>query len=44
MSTENAPAGYQWVYCKSFKHWRTKKDVYRKDGGFFRFLVRQNKR
>lgn len=35
-----APAGYRWVYCKCFKHWRTGKLVYRKDGGNFRFLTR----
>lgn len=35
-----APPGYRWVYCKSFKHWRTGKPVYRRNGGSFAFLVR----
>lgn len=39
MDTNGAPPGFCWVYCKYFHHWRTKKPVYRKDGGYFRFLV-----
>lgn len=35
-----APAGYRWVYCKCFRHWRTKKIVYPKKGDCFMFLVR----
>lgn len=35
-----APKGYRWVFCRSFKHWRTGKPVYRKDGKCFAFLVR----
>ena len=35
-----APNGWRWVYTRSFVHWRSKRRVYRKNGGFFRFLVR----
>ena len=35
-----APAGCRWIFCKFFTHWRSKKKVYRKDGGYFCFLVR----
>ena len=35
-----APRGYKWVFCPYFIHWRSKKRVYRKDGGMFCFLVR----
>ncbi len=35
-----APAGYRWVFCKSFKHWRSGKDVYPKTAECFCFLVR----
>lgn len=35
-----APRGYKRVFCKYFIHWRSKKPVYRKDGGYFCFLVR----
>jgi len=35
-----APRGYRWVFCRYFIHYRTKKPVYRKDGGVFCFLVR----
>lgn len=35
-----APRGYRWVFCKSFIHWRSKKPVFRKNGGMFCFLVR----
>lgn len=35
-----APPGFRWVFCKCFKHWRSGELVYRKDGGFFRFLVK----
>lgn len=38
--SKKPPPGYRWIFCKSFKHWRTKKDVFRKNGGFFRFLVK----
>lgn len=34
------PPGFHWVFCKCFKHWRTGELVYRKDGGFFRFLAK----
>lgn len=36
-----APPGYRWVYCLSFVHWRSGKRVFRKDGGYFRFLARK---
>lgn len=35
-----APPGYVWVFCTSFKHYRTGKQVFRKDGKCFAFLVR----
>lgn len=35
------PPGYRWVFCKSFKHWRTGRPVFRRNGGYFRFLVRR---
>ena len=31
--------GGRWVFCKSFVHWRSKKRVYRKNGGYFRFWI-----
>ncbi len=31
------------VYCESFVHWRTKKRVYRKNGGMFRFVFPRKK-
>lgn len=34
------PSGYRWIYRKSFRHYITKKDVFRKDGGYFCFLVK----
>jgi hypothetical protein len=40
MVNASAPAGFRWVFAKCFKHWRSGKLVYRKDGGMFRFLVR----
>lgn len=33
--------GGDWVYCKFFIHWRSKKPVYRKNGGWFRFPRRR---
>jgi hypothetical protein len=35
-----APPGYRWIFCVSYVHWRSKKRVFRKNGGYFRFLVR----
>lgn len=35
-----APAGYRWIFCKSFKHWRSGKTVYPKKSDCFCFLVR----
>jgi hypothetical protein len=35
-----APPGYHWVFCLCFKHWRSGQMVYRKNGGYFRFLVK----
>jgi len=35
-----APRGYRWVFTPYFIHWRSKKRVYRKNGGMFCFLVR----
>jgi hypothetical protein len=32
--------GWRVIFCKSFIHWRSKKRVYRKNGGYFRFYVR----
>ncbi len=29
----------RWIFCRCFRHWRTGKLVYRKNGGFFRFWV-----
>ena len=40
MQSITARAGYRWIFCKCFKHWRTGELVYRKNGGFFRFLVK----
>lgn len=34
------PPGFRWVICRYFRHWRSGKNVYRKNGGVFRFLVR----
>lgn len=38
-----APPGFHWVCVPYFIHWRSKKRVYRKDGGYFRFLVRDRR-
>jgi hypothetical protein len=35
-----APPGFRWVFCKCFKHWRTGKLVYPRNGGSFMFLVK----
>lgn len=35
-----APPGYRWVFCRYYRHYITGKPVYRKNGGYFRFLVR----
>lgn len=35
-----APPGYRWVFCRSYRHWRTGKQVYPKRAEYFRFLVR----
>ena len=40
MDDFQAPPGYRVVYCLCFKHWRSGQLVYRKNGGYFRFLVR----
>lgn len=37
---EPAPPGFRWVYCREFIHYITKRPVRRKNGGWFRFLVR----
>jgi hypothetical protein len=36
-----APKGKRWVFTPYFTHWRSKKRVYRKDGGMFAFLVNE---
>ena len=36
-----APPGFAWVFCASFKHYRTGKQVFRKNGKCFAFLVRR---
>jgi hypothetical protein len=38
-----APPGYRWIYTPYFRHWRTGRRVYRKNGGMFRFLVRTHR-
>lgn len=35
-----APAGFRWIFCREVRHWRSGKMMRRKNGGFFRFLVR----
>lgn len=35
-----APPGFRWVFCPSFRHWRSGKIVYPKRARYFRFLVR----
>lgn len=35
-----APPGWRWIFCKEVRHWRSGKMMRRKDGGFFRFMVR----
>jgi hypothetical protein len=35
-----APRGFRWVFTPYFIHWRSKKRVYRKNGGMFAFLVK----
>jgi hypothetical protein len=40
MGDFQAPPGFHWVFCLCFKHWRSGQLVYRKDGGYFRFLVK----
>ena len=37
---DRPPPGWRYVYCKVFIHWISKKPVRRKNGGYFRFLVR----
>lgn len=36
--------GYRLIFCRSFRHYRTGKQVYRKDGGMFAFWVRDRSR
>lgn len=36
-----APPGFAWVFCASFRHYRTGKQVFRKNGKCFAFLVRR---
>jgi hypothetical protein len=36
-----APPGYRAVFCMSFKHWRSGKDVFRKDGRPFCFFAKR---
>lgn len=36
-----APPGFAWVFCASFKHYRTGKQVFPKNGKCFAFLVRR---
>lgn len=40
MLRKRPPPGFRWVYTKEFTHWRSKKKVRRKNGGYFCFLVR----
>lgn len=35
-----APPGFRWVFVRCFRHYISKKLVYRKNGGYFRFLAR----
>ena len=35
-----APAGFRWVFCAYFRHWRTGQIVYPKKVKAFAFLVR----
>lgn len=35
-----APPGFRWVFVRCFRHWITGKMVYRRNGGYFRFLAR----
>jgi hypothetical protein len=35
-----APPGYRWIFRPYFRHWRSRKLVYRHDGKMFSFLVR----
>ena len=35
-----APKGWRYVFCKSFVHHISKKRVFRRNGGYFCFLVR----
>jgi hypothetical protein len=44
MAPFDPPPGFSWVYCRSFKHYRTGKEVRRKDGGVFCFLMRNRKK
>ena len=37
---EPAPPGYRWVYVPHFRHYRTGKLVFPKNGKCFRFLVK----
>jgi hypothetical protein len=39
-----APPGYCWIFCPSYKHYRTGKQVYPKKAKFFRFLVRRKRK
>jgi hypothetical protein len=40
-----APAGFEWIRTKQFKHWRSKKTIKAADHGkkCFFFLVRRKK-
>ena len=40
MTTTQNGQGYRLIFCKCFKHWRSGKLVYRKNGGYFCFRVR----
>lgn len=39
-----APEGKCWVFCMSFRHWRSGEQVYRKNGRPFAFLVRKQRK
>jgi hypothetical protein len=36
-----APPGCKWVFCKSYKHHKTGKEVFPKNASCFCFLVRK---
>jgi len=39
--SQPAPAGFRWVFCKSYTHPKTRRRIYAKTGKCFAFLVRE---